>query len=113
MTFEDRSRPLVYICSAYSGDRIAGTENAKRYSRYAVDQGAIPLAPHLLMPLYMDEESERGQALFMDLVFLRRCDEIWVFGPEITSVMQAEIDQARKLGMKTRYFVEKFKEDDA
>ena len=48
---------LVYICSKYSGDVVTNTEAAKRYSRFAVGQDAIPLAPHLLLPLYMKEES--------------------------------------------------------
>ena len=111
MEFLKKDRPVVYICSPFSGDHIAGTENAKRYSRYAVDAGAIPFAPHLLLPMYMKEDSERGQALYMDMVFLRRCDELWIFGENITSGMQAEIDQARKLGMKIRYFSENFKEE--
>lgn len=62
--------PLVYICSKYSGDVVTNTEAAKRYSRFAVDQDAIPLAPHLLLPLYMKEESERGLTMFMDMVLL-------------------------------------------
>ena len=51
--------PLVYICSKYSGDVVTYTEAAKRYSRFAVDQDVIPLAPQLLLPHYMKEESER------------------------------------------------------
>lgn len=50
---EKKYLPLVYICSKYSGDTVANTEAAKRYSRFAVDQDAIPLAPHLLLPLYL------------------------------------------------------------
>ena len=42
-------RPLVYICSPYSGDVDRNTEKARRYCRFAVDQGAIPLAAHLLL----------------------------------------------------------------
>ncbi len=97
---------VVYICSPYAGDTKTNTENAKRYSRYAVDAGVTPFAPHLLLPLYMKEESERGMALYMDLVFLSRCDELWVFGKTISSGMQAEIDHATKLGMRVRYFTE-------
>jgi hypothetical protein len=67
---EKKYLPLVYICSKYSGDTVTNTEAAKRYSRFAVDQGAIPIAPHLLLPLYMHENSERELALFMDMVFL-------------------------------------------
>ena len=56
---EKKYLPLVYICSKYSGDTANNTEAAKRYSRFAVDSGAIPLAPHLLLPLYMKEDTER------------------------------------------------------
>ena len=51
-----RFRPIVYICSPYSGDIERNTEMAKRYSRYAVDEGVIPITPHLMFPLYMTEE---------------------------------------------------------
>lgn len=101
---EKKYRPLVYICSPFSSDPVGNTEKAKRYSRYAVDAGAIPFAPHLLLPLYMKEESERGLALFMDMVFVSKCDELWVFGDKISSGMQAEIDKATRKNMKIRYF---------
>ena len=80
MKAQKKYLPLVYICSKYSGDISGNTEAAKRYSRFAVDQGTIPLAPHLLLPLYMKEETERELALFMDMVFLGKVDELWVFG---------------------------------
>lgn len=96
--------PLVYICSKYSGDVVTNTEAAKCYSRLAVDQGAIPLAPHLLLPLYMKEESERELAMFMDMVLLGKCDELWVFGEEASAGMCAEIAKAKRHGKKIRYF---------
>ena len=106
MERSNNERPVAYICLPYAGDTKTNTENAKRYSRYAVDAGVIPFAPHLLLPLYMKEESERGMALYMDLVFLSRCDELWIFGKTISSCMQAEIDHATKLGKRVRYFTE-------
>lgn len=42
-----RFRPIVYICSPYSGDTETNVENARRYSRFAVDSGFLPIAPHL------------------------------------------------------------------
>lgn len=92
------------ICSKYSGDVVTNTEAAKRYSRFAVGQDAIPLAPHLLLPLYMKEESERELAMFMDMVLLGRCDELWVFGGEASAGMCAEIAKAKRHGKKIRYF---------
>ena len=101
---------LVYICSRYSGDTEGNTAKAVRYSRFAVDEGVIPLAPHLLLPLYMDEEKERGKAIAMDLVILGRCDELWVFGEEWSAGMKAEIEAAGSLGMKIRRFTEECRE---
>ena len=48
-------RPLVYICSPYSGNTEFNANNARIYSRFAVAKGAIPLAPHLLFPQFMSE----------------------------------------------------------
>ena len=107
---ERRYRPLVYICSPYSDDPPGNTEKAIRYSRYAVDAGAIPLAPHLLLPLYMKESTERDLAMFMDMVFLGRCEELWVFGSRVTAGMQAEIEKAKKKQMMIRYFSDDLKE---
>lgn len=104
-------KPLVYICSQFSGDIVGNTEKAKQYSRFAVDADAIPIAPHLLLPLYMKETEERELAMFMDMVILGRCEELWVFGKEWSEGMQAEISKAKKRRMKIRYFSEDCKED--
>ena len=103
-------RPLVYICSPYSGEIEKNTQKARQYSRFAVDQGAIPLAAHLLLPQFMSEENERELALFMDIVLMSRCEEVWVFGEDITSGMAAEIAKAKKKNMTIRYFTEECKE---
>lgn len=100
-----RFRPIVYICSPYSGDTERNTEMARQYSRYAVDQGAIPIAPHLLLPQYMSED-ERELALFMDIAILSRCAELWVCGDKITDGMKKEISYAQSKGMKINYITE-------
>ena len=101
---EQGYRPLVYICSPYSGDELGNTEKAKSYCRFAVDKGAIPFAPHLLFPLFMKEETERELALFMGQVILSRCDEIWVFGETLSSGMRDEIEKAKRKRMTIRCF---------
>lgn len=108
---EHKWRPLVYICSPYSGDPPGNTQKAIKYSRFAVDQGAIPLAPHLLLPLYMKEQTERSLAMFMDMVFLGHCEELWVFGSDWSDGMQAEISKAKKRQMRIRYFTKNCEED--
>ena len=101
-------RPVVYICSKFRGNVKANTEMARLYCRMAVNRKCIPIAPHLLFPQFMYEETERELAMFMDLVILTKCAELWVCG-EISEGMQAEIDYARKRSMKIRFF----KEEDA
>lgn len=103
-------RPLVYICSPYSGDMTGNMRKARQYCRFAVDRGAIPLAAHLLFPQFMSESAERELALFMDMVLLGKCEEVWVFGERVTSGMAAEIAKAKKKNMMIRYFTESCKE---
>lgn len=100
--------PLVYICSPYRGDRKANVEKAKRYCRFAYNDGAIPLAPHLLYPQFMDDSDsyERRAAMHFDIVLLGKCDELWVFGNRISSGMAEEIREAERLNMRVRDFTE-------
>ncbi|NMA75540.1 MAG: DUF4406 domain-containing protein [Bacteroidales bacterium] len=107
-----RYRPLVYICSPFSGDISGNIERAKKYSRYAVDSKAIPIAPHLLFPQFMSDDAERELALFMDMVLLGKCEELWVFGELVTEGMSAEIAKAKRKNMKIRYFTENCEEAD-
>lgn len=107
-----RYRPLVYICSPFSGDVSGNIERAKKYSRYAVDSKAIPIAPHLLFPQFMSDDAERELALFMDMVLLGKCEELWVFGELVTEGMSAEIAKAKRKNMKIRYFTEDCEEAD-
>ena len=100
----------VYICSPYSGNTRLNTANARRYCRYAVDKGCIPLAPHLLFPQFMNEENERETAMFMNYVLLTKCRELWVFGRTITAGMSEEIEKAKQRKIRIRYFTEEIKE---
>ena len=105
-------RPLVYICSPYSGDTEGNTEKARRYSRFAADAGTIPIAPHLLFPQFLSEETERELAIFMDLVLLGKCEQLWVFGGEVSDGMRREIGKAKQKNMKIRYFTEDMEETE-
>lgn len=103
-------RPMVYICSAYSGDVEGNVIKARKYSRYAVDEGVIPIAPHLLLPQFMEEETERNLAMFMDIAILSKCRELWVFG-EPTAGMENEIAYAERKQMTIKCFNEECKEE--
>lgn len=97
-------RPLACICSPYRGDTETNTRNARRYCRFAVESGYIPIAPHLFFPQFMNEKTERETALFMNFVLLGKCHELWVFGETVTDGMKAEISRAEKKNMAIKYF---------
>ena len=99
-----RFMPLVYICSPYSGNIATNKSKAQHYCRFAVNSGFIPLAPHLLFPQFMDDNSERNQAMFMNLVLLSKCAELWVFGEHISKGMAIEIGRAKRKGQPIRSF---------
>ncbi len=85
---------------------------ARRYCRFAIDSGAIPLAPHLYFPQFMNDSvpAERSLALFMDIVLLSKCAELWVFGETISKGMSIEIEKAKRKGQPIRRFTVDCKE---
>ena len=105
-------RPVVYICSPLSGDITANQAKARRFCRFAVDSGYIPIAPHLFFPQFMhdDREDERNLAMFMDIVLLGKCAELWVFGNTISKGMSMEIEKAKRKGQPIRYYTDDCKE---
>ena len=105
-------RPIVYICSPYAGDVETNVKAAQRYSRFAVDAGYLPIAPHLLFPQFMNDRDvkERQLGMFFGNVLMSKCAEIWVFGSRISSGMEAEIERAKRKNYTVRYFDTDLKE---
>ena len=109
----DEFRPLVYICSPYRGDTEKNTEKARKYSRFAVESKAIPMTPHLLYPQFMDDSNPEERYLathVINYVVIGKCQEVWVFGEDISEGMGREIALAEKRRMKIRYFTETMEE---
>ncbi|KOA21169.1 hypothetical protein CLHOM_02990 [Clostridium homopropionicum DSM 5847] len=108
-------KPLVYICSPYSGDIDINVKKARAFCRFALEKNCIPLAPHLLFPQFMDDDipQERELAMFMNMVLLGKCNELWVFGDIISKGMAEEIAKAKKRKQLIRYFNEKLQEVDS
>lgn len=105
-------RPLVYICSPFSGDIEGNKQKAAEFAHFAYKQGGIPVTPHLLFPFMNDEsKEERALVLRMDIILMGKCQEVWVlFENGITSGMAAEIDKATRRHQTIRYFNNDFVE---
>ena len=93
----------VYICSPLGGDVTANLERARQYARYVFSCGAAPVVPHFYALVLDDgnpEERQLGMQAGKSLLWL--CDELWIFGDEITEGMRREIDFCKNLNIKTR-----------
>ncbi len=66
---------LIYVASPYAGDVERNVEYAKQACRTVMEMG---------------------------LTLLHRCDELWAFGPCVSSGMQAEIAEAERLRIPVR-----------
>lgn len=113
---EERSlhafRPIVYICSPYAGDVETNVQKARRYCRFAVDKGYIPIAPHLLFTQFLNDDNpkERQLGIFFGNAVMSKCSEVWVFGEYISNGMEAEIKRAKWKNYRLRYFNEVLEE---
>lgn len=97
----DEGRPKwVYIASPYRGNRKRNLRLAAKYTRMAIQQGLVPITPHLFYASVLDDniEQERAQGMLAGQAMLLRCDEVWVFGSP-TEGMRAEIDVATQHGI--------------
>lgn len=97
---------LVFICSPLAGNLKWNIRNARAYSLYAIEQGVVPVTPHLMYTQYLNDNNpaHREMGTQCGLALLLKCREIWVFGGRVSQGMRREIDAARRQGMRIRYF---------
>ncbi len=105
--YADKNRRKVYVASRYAGDIEGNVDAAIRYCQYAIREGYMPIASHLMYPQILSDTNpqERELGLRFGLALLALCDEVWVFGAPSYGMMK-EIDEARRLCKKIRYFRE-------
>ena len=104
-----RSSVSAFIFREFIVKNMTTADNmamARRYSRYAADRGCVPLTPHLWLPQFLSEETERDLAINIDLRFLSLCQELWVCGNEPSEGMRRELEQATLAGMPVRFVKE-------
>ena len=95
---------LIYVASPYAGDVEKNVAYAKWVCREIAEHGYAFVAPHLIYPEILDDAvpEERQAGIKMGLTLLQRCDELWAFGPVVSSGMQREIAEAERLRIPIR-----------
>lgn len=73
---------LAYICSPCRGDYEKNIIKAQEYCREAMNDGLLPLAPHVYFTQFVDDSNpeERKLGLRCGLQLLRYCQLIRVYG---------------------------------
>ena len=82
----------VYICAPLGGNVQQNLERAIRFAAYALRSGVAPVVPHFYA-LCLDDADPKQREIGMSagLSLLWFCDEMWIFGDEITDGMREEI----------------------
>lgn len=93
----------VYICAPLGSNVRENIEKVKRYTKYALLCGTAPVVPHFYaLCLNDDNPKEREIGMAAGLSLLWFCDEMWIFGDEVTEGMTAEIQFCKNLNVPTR-----------
>ena len=107
----------VGACVGLNGSRVSAVVEelgGEKIDIIAWDENAAVLIENALSPAkvisVVADPDEREDGLFMGLVLLSKCRELWVFGDNISSGMQAEISKAKSRNMPVRYFTNDLKE---
>lgn len=106
---------LVFICSPYRGDVDFNVVRAQRFCRFAYLCNKLPFAPHLHNTQFLDDltELERKEGIKLGLEMLKKSDEVWVFGGQITEGMAREIEEAKSYQIPIKYFNDHCEEVDS
>lgn len=80
---EEPPKRKVYVCSQYGsrGDRSTNLELAKAFTQAVIDEGSVPICPHLFLHDVLDDEipSQRAAGMMIGLEMMRDCDEVRIF----------------------------------
>lgn len=105
-------RPLVYVCSPFAGDTRANVALARCFSAALVERGCIPVTPHLLFPQFMDDADPdaRELAMFMGRIVMSKCEQVWIYAPQVSAGMHEEARWARHLDLPITFVNHDFEE---
>lgn len=96
------SMEKVYVCSQYGtrGNRETNLEFAKLFCGAVIEEGKIPICPHLFYSQVLNDEveSQRAAGLIIGLELLEDCSELRIFS-RLSDGMKGEILKAEELGI--------------
>lgn len=101
----DPGMERVYVCSQYAtrGNREINLEMAKYYCMMVMEEGRLPICPHLFFGGVLNDDApqQRAAGMSMGLELLKDCQELRIFS-EISEGMAGEILKADEWGIPVR-----------
>ena len=99
-------KKLIFVCSPSLENDKGNIEDALRYCKYVISCGAVPFAPQLFFPQFLDtsDAEQRDIIIGAGIVVLAECDELWAFGDRISETMRLELQTADGLALPTKFF---------
>ena len=98
----------VYICAPLGGNVEDNLQRVKKYTEYALKCGTAPVVPHFYALCLNDsipKEREIGMAAGLSLLWF--CDEMWIFGDEVSEGMRGEIQFCKNLNIRMKNISDK------
>lgn len=98
----------VYICAPLGGNVEDNLQRVKKYTEYALKCGTAPVVPHFYAMCLNDsipKERELGMAAGLSLLWF--CDEMWIFGDEVSEGMRGEIQFCQNLNIRMKIITDK------
>lgn len=101
----------VYICAPLGGNVEDNLQRVKKYTEYALYAlkcGTAPVVPHFYALCLNDsipKEREIGMAAGLSLLWF--CDEMWIFGDEVSEGMRGEIQFCQNLNIRMKKITDK------
>ena len=97
----------VYVCAPLGGNIEENLKKVKTYTEYALRCGTAPVVPHFYAECLDDNDpKDREIGLAAGLSLLWFCDELWLFGDDVTDSMKNELQFCKNLNIRIRKITE-------
>lgn len=103
-----RVKRKIYVCAPFGVDLETELEDVAKYYEFTLQSECVPVGPHALAKMLgCKNEAKIKQMRQAGMSLIWFCDEIWVFGEQVTESMQEEIGFGRNMKIRMRKIREK------
>ena len=93
----------VYICAPLTNDMVETMAQIRVYVEYALQCGVAPVVPHFYWLCMSPDTTINAEILrSASRSLLWYCDEMWIFGDEVTEQMTSDLQFCKDLHLRTK-----------